>query len=148
MYFKKWQWVLSTDEKIKKKIYISIMRKSKNVSCTCNLNLAVCLKPSCSTHKLTKLLLVVCCFYFVFSCHSTLLRLYISSFVHRNSVLKKSNKMQQHEDIYLLLNYSTCFGRPSLPLSGVHKTAFTAYGTDHTVKYKSWTRSVILTYRL
>jgi len=36
--------------------------------------------------------------------------------------LKKSNKMQQYVDIYLLLNCSTCFGRPLRPSSGVHKT--------------------------
>ena len=41
--------------------------------------------------------------------------------------------MQQYADIYLLLNYSTCFGRPSRPLSGVHKTVVAAPGTDHTV---------------
>jgi len=40
----------------------------------------------------------------------------------RPSNLKKSNEMRQYEDIYLLLNYSTCFGRPSRPSSGVHKT--------------------------
>ena len=37
---------------------------------------------------------------------------YICSSVHRNSRLKKSNKVQQYADIYLLLNYSTCFGLP------------------------------------
>ena len=47
--------------------------------------------------------------------------------------LKKSNKMQQYADIYLLLNYSTCFGRPSCPSSGVHKTVVAASGTDHTI---------------
>ena len=47
--------------------------------------------------------------------------------------LKKSNQMQQYADIYLLLNYSTCFGRPSHPSSGVHKTVVTASGTDHTI---------------
>ena len=60
-------------------------------------------------------------------------KVYICSSVRRNSRLKKSNKMQQHADIYLLLNYSTCFGRPSLPTSGVHKTVVAASGTDHTV---------------
>ena len=30
--------------------------------------------------------------------------------------------MEQYADIYLLLNYSTCFERPSRPSSGVHKT--------------------------
>jgi len=56
--------------------------------------------------------------------------------------LKKSNEMQQYAHIYLLLNYCKCFWRPSLPSSGVHKTVVTASGTDHTVKHRSWTRSV------
>ena len=47
-----------------------------------------------------------------------------------SSRLKKSNKMQQYADIYLLLNYSTCLG---LPWSGVHTTAVGASGTDRTV---------------
>ena len=46
--------------------------------------------------------------------------------------LKESNKMQQYADIYLLLNYSTCFGRPLHP-SWVHKTVVAASDTDHTV---------------
>ena len=41
--------------------------------------------------------------------------------------------MKQYADIYLLLNYSTCFGRPSRPSSGVHKTVVAASGTDHTI---------------
>jgi len=41
--------------------------------------------------------------------------------------------MQQYAVIYLLLNYSTCFGRPSRPLSGVHKTVVAASGTDYTI---------------
>ena len=41
--------------------------------------------------------------------------------------------MQLNADIYLLLNYSTCFGRPSHQSSGVHKTVFAASGTDHTI---------------
>jgi hypothetical protein len=45
----------------------------------------------------------------------------------------KSNEMQQYPDIYLLLNYSTCFGRPSRPSSGVHKTVVAASGTDHAI---------------
>ena len=40
-------------------------------------------------------------------------KFYICGSVYRNFRLKKSNKMQQFADIYLLLNYSTCFGRPS-----------------------------------
>ena len=63
--------------------------------------------------------------------------------MHRNSTLNKSNKMQQYADIYLLLNYSTCFGRPSRPSSGVHKTVVAASGTDHTMGSKllqTWPR--------
>jgi len=41
--------------------------------------------------------------------------------------------MQQYADIYLPLNHSTCFGRPSRPSSGVHKTVVAAFGTDHTI---------------
>ena len=59
--------------------------------------------------------------------------LYICSSVRRTSRLNKSNKMQQYADIYLLLNYPTCFGRPSRPSSGVHKTVVAASGTDHTI---------------
>jgi len=51
--------------------------------------------------------------------------------------LKKSNEMQQYADIYLFLNYSTRFRRPSRPSSGAHKNAIAASGTDHTLKYKS-----------
>jgi len=41
--------------------------------------------------------------------------------------------MQQYADIYLLLNYSTCFGRPSRPSSELHKTIVAASGTDHAI---------------
>jgi len=34
---------------------------------------------------------------------------------------------------YLLLNYSTHFGRPSRPAPEVHKTVIAASGTDHTI---------------
>jgi hypothetical protein len=47
--------------------------------------------------------------------------------------------MQQYADIYLLLNYSTCFGRPSRLSSGVHKTVVAASGTDHTI----WVASLL-----
>ena len=60
-------------------------------------------------------------------------RFYIRGLVHRNSRLKKSNKMQQYADIYLLLNYSICFGRPSRLSTGVHKIVVEASGTDHTI---------------
>ena len=39
--------------------------------------------------------------------------------------------MQQYAGIYLLQNYSTCFGSPSHPSSGVHKTVTAASGTGH-----------------
>ena len=42
-------------------------------------------------------------------------KFYICGSVHRNSRLKKTNEMQLYADIYLLLKYSTCFGRPSRP---------------------------------
>ena len=41
--------------------------------------------------------------------------------------------MQQHADIYLLLNYSAYFGRPSRPSSRVQKTVVAGSGTDHTI---------------
>jgi len=69
----------------------------------------------------------------VFQMASFLQFFYICSSVHRNSRLKKPNKMQQYADIYLLLNYSTCFGGPSRPSSGVHKTVVAASGADHTI---------------
>ena len=67
-------------------------------------------------------------------------RFYIRGSVHRNSSLKKSNKMQQYADIYLLLNYSTCFGRPSRPSSGANKTVVEACSTDHTIWGASFVR--------
>jgi hypothetical protein len=41
--------------------------------------------------------------------------------------------MQQYAGIYLLQNHSTCFGGPSHPSSGVHKTVTAASGTGHSV---------------
>jgi len=49
------------------------------------------------------------------------------------SRLKKSKEMQQYADIYLLLNYSKCFERPSRPSLGVYKSEVATSGTDHTV---------------
>ena len=60
-------------------------------------------------------------------------KFYVRGSVHRNSRLKKYNKMQQYADIHLLINYSTCFGRQSRSLSGVHKTVVAASSTDHTI---------------
>ena len=67
-------------------------------------------------HHLTNILYVLC----------------ICSSVHHNSKVKKSDEIQQYADIYLLLNYSTCFGRLSRPSSGVHKTVVAASGTGYT----------------
>ena len=54
--------------------------------------------------------------------------------------MNKSNKMQQYAVIYVLLNYSTCFGRPSCPSSEIHKTVVAASGTDHTIWDLIWSR--------
>jgi hypothetical protein len=48
-------------------------------------------------------------------------------------ILIRSNKMQQYAGIYLLQNHSTCFGSPSHPSSGVHKTVTAASGTGHSI---------------
>ena len=55
--------------------------------------------------------------------------------IRRNTVniLIRSNKMQQYAGIYLLQNYSTYFGCPSHPSSGVHKTVIAASGTGHSI---------------
>ena len=58
-------------------------------------------------------------------------KFYIHVSVHRNSILTRSNKLQQYAGIYLLHNYSTCFGCRSHPSSGAHKTVTTASGTGH-----------------
>ena len=48
----------------------------------------------------------------------------------------RSNEMQQYAGVYLLQNYSTCFGCLSNPSSGVHKTVTAASGTGH-ITYQS-----------
>ena len=58
-------------------------------------------------------------------------KFYIHGSVHRNSILIRSNKVQQYAGIYLLQNYSTCFGCPSHTSSGVYKTATAASGAGH-----------------
>jgi len=89
-----------------------------NIHLLSNILLSECLKIRTHTCTLTK---------------TQKCLIYIRGPVHRNSSLKKYNEMQQYADIYLLLNYCTCFGRPSHPSSGVHKTVVAASGTDHTV---------------
>jgi len=58
---------------------------------------------------------------------------YIHGSVHHNSILIRSNKMQQQAGVYLLWDHSTCFGYPSHPSSGVHKTVTAASGTGHSI---------------
>ena len=53
---------------------------------------------------------------------------------HPHYLLIRSNKMQQYAGIYLLQNHSTCFGYPSHPSSGEHKTVTAASGTGHSHK--------------
>ena len=57
------------------------------------------------------------------------------------NVLIRSNKMQQHAGIYLLENHSTCFGCPSDPSSGVHKTGTTASGAGHSIRATTFLQS-------
>ena len=61
------------------------------------------------------------------------LQFYVHGSVHRNTILIRSNKMQQYAGIYLLQNHSTCFGCPWHPSSGVHKTVIAASGTGHSI---------------
>jgi len=42
--------------------------------------------------------------------------------------------MQHYARIYLLQNYSTCFGCPSHPSSGAHKTVTVVSGTGHNIR--------------
>ena len=51
----------------------------------------------------------------------------------KNCILIRFHKMQQYAGTYLLQNYSTCFGCPSHPSSGVHKTVTAASGTGHNI---------------
>jgi hypothetical protein len=54
--------------------------------------------------------------------------LYFLYFDH--TILIRSNKIQHYARIYLLQNHSTCFGFPSHPSSGEHKTITAASGTS------------------
>ena len=56
---------------------------------------------------------------------------YIHGSVHRNAILIRSNKLQQNAGVYLLQNYSTCFGCLLHPSSGAHQTVTAASGTGH-----------------
>ena len=65
---------------------------------------------------------------------SILKAFYIHGSVHRDSVLIRSNEMQQYAGVYLLQNYSTCFGCLSHPSSGIHQIVTAASGTGHSVR--------------
>ena len=56
---------------------------------------------------------------------------YIHGSVHSDFILIRSNDIQQYAGVYLLLNYSTCFGCLSHPSSGLHPTVNAAPGTGH-----------------
>ena len=56
-------------------------------------------------------------------------------------ILIRSNKMQQYAGIYLLQNYSTCFGCLSQPSSGVHQIVTAASGTGRCSNTMTCTRS-------
>jgi hypothetical protein len=64
------------------------------------------------------------------------------SILHHNKVeeiiLIRSNEMQQYAGLYLLQNYSTCFGFLSHPSSGIHQTVTAASGTGHSVRSSSY----------
>ena len=57
---------------------------------------------------------------------------------HRDHTLKmiliRSNEIQRYAGVYLLQNYSTCFGCPSHPSSGVHQTVTAVSGTGYSVR--------------
>ena len=61
--------------------------------------------------------------------------------MHRNSTLIRSNKMQQHAGIYLLQNYSTCFGCPFHQSTGVHKTVTAASCTGYSIRATTFLQS-------
>jgi len=59
---------------------------------------------------------------------------YIHGSVYRDSILIRSNEMEQYAGVYLLQNYSICFGCLSHPLSGVHQNVTAASGTGPSVR--------------
>jgi hypothetical protein len=66
---------------------------------------------------------------------------YIHGSVHCNSILIRSNKMQQYAGMYLQQNHSTCFGCPTHPSSAVHKTVTAASGTGQI--WPHWRKVVV-----
>jgi len=60
-----------------------------------------------------------------------LYKFYIHGSMQRDSLLIRSNKMQQYAGIYLLQVYSTYFRRPLRPSSEAQKIVTAASGTSH-----------------
>ena len=67
-------------------------------------------------------------------CPITFSSFYIHGSVLRDSILIRSNEMQQYAGVYLLHNYSTCFGCLSHPSSGVLQIVTAASSTGHSVR--------------
>ena len=56
---------------------------------------------------------------------------YIHGYVHRNFILIRSTRCNSMQVFIYCKNYCTCFGYPSHPSSGVHKTVTAPSGTGH-----------------
>ena len=65
---------------------------------------------------------------------SLLIEFYIHDSVHLDSILTRSNEMQQYAGVYLLQHYSTCFVCLSHTSSGIHQNVTATSGTGHSVK--------------
>jgi len=70
--------------------------------------------------------------------------IYIHGSVHRDSILIRSNKVQQYAGIYLVQNYSTCSECPSRPSSGIQKTVTAASRTGHSNDAKTFLQSGLI----
>ena len=66
--------------------------------------------------------------------HDTTFFFFLHSWFRASWLLINSNEMQQYAGVYLLQNYSTCFGCLSHPSSGVHQTVTAASCTGHGVR--------------
>ena len=66
---------------------------------------------------------------------NTNFKFYFHISVHRDSsIFIRSNEMQQYAGIYLLKNYSTCFGCLSHPSSGIYQNVHAASDTGESVR--------------
>jgi len=73
---------------------------------------------------------------------------YIHGSLHRDYILIRSNEMEHYADVYLLQNYSTCFGCLSHPSSEVYQTVTTASGTGHSVRATTFRQPGLIRPRL